>query len=58
MGIKGSIASIPRLPASLQFIMIPLAGFLILYDSLMNLLGIEKDDRYLDQKFMSFGEKK
>jgi hypothetical protein len=58
MGIKGSIASIPRLPASLQFIMIPLAGLLILYDSLMNLLGIEKDDRYLDQKFMSFGEKK
>jgi len=58
MGIKGSIASIPRLPASLQFIMIPLAGLLILYDSIMNLFGIEKDDQYLDQKFMSIGEKK
>ena len=58
MGIKGSIASIPSLPASLQFIMIPLAGLLILYDSIMNLFGIEKDDQYLDQKFMSIGEKK
>jgi hypothetical protein len=57
MGIKGRIASIPILPAFLQFIMIPLAGLLILYDSIMNLFGIEKDDRYLDQKFMSFGEK-
>jgi TRAP-type C4-dicarboxylate transport system permease small subunit len=58
MGIKGSIASIPKLPASLQFIMIPLAGFLILYDSLMSLFGIEKDDRYLDRIFMGIGEKK
>ena len=57
MGIKGSIASIPSLPASLQFIMIPLAGLLILYDSIMNLFGIEKDDQYLDHKFMSIGEK-
>lgn len=58
MGIKGSIASVPKLPASLQFIIIPLAGVLILYDSLMNLFGIEKDDQYLDHKFMSVGEKK
>lgn len=58
MGIKGRIASIPVLPASLQFIMIPLAGLLILYDSLMNLLGLEKEDHYLDQKLMSAGEKK
>jgi hypothetical protein len=58
MGIKGSIASIPRLPALLQFIMIPLAGFLILCDSIMSLLGIEKDDSYLDRKFMTVGEKK
>jgi len=58
MGIKGSIASIPLLPASLQFMMIPLAGLLILYDSIMNLLGFEKEDHYLDQKFMSVGEKK
>jgi len=58
MGIKGSIASIPSLPASLQFIMIPLAGFLILYDSIMNLLGLEKDIYYLDRKFMNIGEKK
>jgi len=58
MGIKGSIASVPSLPASLQFIMIPLAGLLILYDSIMNLLGLEKDIYYLDRKFMSAGEKK
>jgi TRAP-type C4-dicarboxylate transport system permease small subunit len=58
MGIKGRIASIPVLPASLQFIMIPLAGLLILYDSLMNLLGLEKEDHYLDQKLMKVGEKK
>jgi TRAP-type C4-dicarboxylate transport system permease small subunit len=58
MGIKGSIASIPKLPASLQFVIIPLAGFLILCDSVMSLLGVEKDDSYLDRKFMSAGEKK
>ena len=58
MGIKGRIASIPVLPAYLQFIMIPLAGVLILYDSIMNLVGLEKDDHSLDQKFMSVGEKK
>ena len=58
LAIKGRIASIPALPAYLQFIMIPLAGVLILYDSIMNLLGLEKDDAYLDQKLMSVGEKK
>jgi TRAP-type C4-dicarboxylate transport system permease small subunit len=58
MGIKGSIAAIPTLPAYLQFVMIPLAGLLILYDSIMNLLGFEKEDHYIDQKFMSVGEKK
>ena len=58
LGIKASIASVPILPASLQFIMIPLAGLLILYDSVMSLFGIEKDDQYLEQKFMSAGEKK
>jgi len=58
MGIKGSIASIPSLPAYLQFIMIPLAGFLILCDSIMSLLGVEKDDQYLDRKLMAVGEKK
>jgi TRAP-type C4-dicarboxylate transport system permease small subunit len=58
MGIKGSIASIPKLPASLQFIMIPLAGFLILCDSIMNLFGMEKDDHYIDRKLMGIGEKK
>jgi TRAP-type C4-dicarboxylate transport system permease small subunit len=58
MGIKGSIASIPSLPASLQFIMIPLAGFLILCDSIMSLLGVEKDDQYLDRIFMAAGEKR
>jgi TRAP-type C4-dicarboxylate transport system permease small subunit len=58
MGIKGSIASIPSLPASLQFIMIPLAGFLILVDSMMSLFGMEKDNQYLDRKLMAVGEKK
>jgi TRAP-type C4-dicarboxylate transport system permease small subunit len=58
MGIKGSIASIPSLPAFLQFILIPLAGFLILFDSIMSLFGVEKDDQYLDRIFMSAGEKK
>jgi hypothetical protein len=57
LGIKGRIASIPVLPAYLQFIMIPLAGVLILYDSIMNLVGLEKDDHSLDRKFMSAGEK-
>jgi hypothetical protein len=55
--IKARIASIPILPAFLQFIAIPLAGLLILYDSIMSLFGIEKDDAYLDRKFMSAGEK-
>ncbi len=58
MGIKGSIASIPSLPALLQFIMIPLAGFLILFDSIMSLFGVEKDDQYIDRKLMAVGEKK
>ena len=58
MGIKGSIASIPSLPAIFQFIVIPLAGFLILCDSVMSLLGVEKDDHYLDRTFMGIGEKK
>jgi TRAP-type C4-dicarboxylate transport system permease small subunit len=58
MGIRGSIASIPSLPAYLKFILIPLAGLLILCDSVMGLLGVDKDDQYLDRKFMSVGEKK
>ena len=58
MGIKGSIASVPSLPASLQFIVIPLAGFLILIDSFMSFFGVEKDDQYLDRIFMAAGEKK
>ncbi len=57
LGIRGSIASAPKLPAFLQFLMMPLAGFLILCDSLMSLLGIEKDDRYLDRILMTLGEK-
>jgi len=58
MGIKGSIASVPSLPASLQFIVIPLAGFLILIDSFMSFFGVEKDDQYLDRIFMAAGEKR
>jgi hypothetical protein len=37
--------------------MIPLAGLLIMYDSIMNLFGIEKEDSYLDRKFMGVGKK-
>ena len=58
MGIKGSIASIPSLPAYLKFILIPLAGLLIFCDSVMGLLGMDKDDQYLDRKFMGVGAKK
>jgi hypothetical protein len=38
--------------------MIPLAGLLIIYDSIMSLAGLEKEDSYLDRKFMTAGEKK
>jgi TRAP-type C4-dicarboxylate transport system permease small subunit len=58
MGIKGSIASVPSLPAYLKFVLIPLAGFLILCDSVMSLLGVDKDNSYLDRKLMGVGEKK
>ncbi|OGP59264.1 MAG: hypothetical protein A2V65_07745 [Deltaproteobacteria bacterium RBG_13_49_15] len=58
MGIKGSISSIPSLPAYLKFVVIPMAGFLILCDSIMSLFGVEKDDQYLDRKLMTVGEKK
>jgi TRAP-type C4-dicarboxylate transport system permease small subunit len=58
LGIKARIASIPILPAYLQFIMMPLAGLLIVYDSIMNLFGFETDDEYLDRKLMSIGEKR
>jgi TRAP-type C4-dicarboxylate transport system permease small subunit len=58
MGIKGSISSIPSLPASIKFIVIPLAGFLILCDSIMSLFGVEKDNQYLDRKLMTVGDKK
>ncbi|MBM4308977.1 MAG: TRAP transporter small permease subunit [Deltaproteobacteria bacterium] len=55
LGIKGRIASVPALPSYLQFIMIPFAGVLIVYDSLVNLFGLEKEDHYLDQIFMNIG---
>jgi len=54
--IKASIATLPMLPASLQFIAIPLAGLLIASDAVLSLLGGQKDDDYLDRKFMSTGE--
>ena len=57
LGIKASIATLPMLPASLQFVGIPLAGFLIACDSIMSLLSMQKDEAYLDQKFMSAGER-
>jgi TRAP-type C4-dicarboxylate transport system permease small subunit len=58
MGIKGSISSIPSLPAYLKFVLIPLAGFLILCDSIMSLFGMDKDNEYLDREFMSVGVKR
>jgi TRAP-type C4-dicarboxylate transport system permease small subunit len=54
--IKASIATLPMLPASLQFVAIPLAGLLIACDSIMSLLGMEKNDVYLNRKFMSGGD--
>jgi TRAP-type transport system small permease protein len=54
--IKASIATLPMLPASLQFVAIPLAGLLIACDSILSLLGIQKDNDYLDRKFMSAGD--
>jgi TRAP-type C4-dicarboxylate transport system permease small subunit len=54
--IKASIATLPMLPASLQFVGIPLAGLLITCDSIMSLLGMQKDNVYLDRKFMSAGD--
>jgi TRAP-type C4-dicarboxylate transport system permease small subunit len=57
LNIRGRIASVPILPSYLQFITIPLAGLLITYDSVMNLFGFKKEDHFLDQKFMSAGER-
>ena len=55
LSIKASIATLPMLPASLQFVAIPLAGLLIACDSIMSLLGMEKNDVYLNRKFMGAG---
>lgn len=55
MAIKARIASIPILPASLQFIMMPLAGVLIAYDSMIALLGLDRDDHSIDEFFMKAG---
>jgi TRAP-type C4-dicarboxylate transport system permease small subunit len=57
MGIKARIASIPILPAYLQFITMPLAGVLITYDSLIALLGVNRDDHSIDDLFMKAGTK-
>ncbi len=57
LNIKASIASLPWMPASVQFIMIPLAGLLILYDAIVNIFGLGKEADYLDRKFMDVGAK-
>jgi TRAP-type transport system small permease protein len=57
MGIRARIASIPILPAYLQFIMMPLAGVLIAYDSLIGFLGFDRDDHSIDDLFMKAGIK-
>jgi hypothetical protein len=57
MGIRARIASIPILPAYLQFITMPLAGVLITYDSLIAFLGMNRDDHSIDDLFMKAGTK-
>ncbi len=53
--INASIASLPFLPASLQFVAIPLAGLLIACDAFLSLQGVDKENDYLDRKFMGAG---
>jgi len=53
--IKSRIASVPALPGFVQYIFIPLGGFMILADSIMKLFGLEKGDRSLDERFMGIG---
>jgi TRAP-type C4-dicarboxylate transport system permease small subunit len=57
MGITARIASIPILPAYLQFIMMPLAGVLITYDSVISFLGLDSDRYSIDELFMRAGIK-
>lgn len=56
--VRGSIASLPSLPITLQYVSIPFAGLLILADSLLRLLGLETQDHVLDEWFMARGEKR
>ncbi len=56
--VRGSIASVPSLPISLQYLLLPLAGFLIFCESLLNLLRVEKGGRSLDERFMAIGGKR
>lgn len=56
--VRGSIASLPSLPITLQYVFIPFAGALILIDSLLRLIGLETRDHLLDEWFMGMGEKR
>lgn len=44
-----SILPASELPASLQYIILPIVSIPIIYISIMNLLGINRDDSHLDQ---------
>jgi TRAP-type C4-dicarboxylate transport system permease small subunit len=56
--VSGSLASIPGFSIKFQYIMIPVAGVLIFIDSLMDLFGLEKDDKCIDDSLMSCGLRK
>lgn len=45
------------LPTSVEYVFLPIVGVLIVYDSLMNLLQIDKSDRYINEGFMKGGKK-
>jgi TRAP-type C4-dicarboxylate transport system permease small subunit len=55
--VRGSIASAPMLPITLQYVSVPFAGLLILADSILRLLGLEAEDHVLDGWFMGVGER-
>jgi len=55
---RGYLSSIPGFPIAFQYITIPISGLLIVIDSILNLLGVEKQDEHIDEYFMEVGNKK
>lgn len=53
--VRGSIASVPSLPISLQYILIPFGGFLIFGESLLSLFKVAKVDRSVDERLTRIG---